>query len=217
MVKEPRKRPDRYDASGNVEAEYLDVEQTVLVNKKGITDLHALQVAEEEALAQAYETLLGEVRLDTPMTCDLLRHIHARIFGDLYQWAGRWRTVWIRKPGVTWPPPDFLDQNMQEFESSVLRKYPAGTLQDDAAFCAAAGEIQGEFLVIHPFREGNARTIKLATDLLAAQTGRPPLVYDSNEEGQHRYVAAAKAAFKKQYAPMAEIIAQALSRARRVP
>ena len=217
MFKEPRKRPDRYDASGNVEAEYLDVEQTVLVNKKGITDLHALQVAEEEALAQAYETLLGEVRLDTPMTCDLLRHIHARIFGDLYQWAGRWRTVWIRKPGVTWPPPDFLDQNMQEFESSVLRKYPAGTLQDDAAFCAAAGEIQGEFLVIHPFREGNARTIKLATDLLAAQTGRPPLVYDSNEEGQHRYVAAAKAAFKKQYAPMAEIIAQALSRARRVP
>ena len=39
MVKEPTKRSDRYDVSGNVEAEYVDAEQTVLVNKKGITDL----------------------------------------------------------------------------------------------------------------------------------------------------------------------------------
>jgi cell filamentation protein len=214
MVKEPTKRRDRYDVSGNVEAEYIDAEQTVLVNKKGIADLHTLQVAEEESLAQAYETLLGEVRVDTPMTCELLRHIHARIFGDLSQWAGRWRTVWIRKPGVTWPPPDFLDQNMIEFECSVLRKYPADILQDDVAFCAAASQIQGEFLVIHPFREGNARTIKLLTNILAVQTDRPLLAYDSGEEGQRLYIAAAMAAFKRHYDPMAEIIQHALKRAR---
>jgi cell filamentation protein len=45
-----RKRGDRYDVSGNVEAEYVDAEKAVLVNKKGITDLRALQVAEEELL-----------------------------------------------------------------------------------------------------------------------------------------------------------------------
>jgi fido (protein-threonine AMPylation protein) len=114
--RDPKKRRDRYDVSGNVEAEYVDAEKTVLVNKKGIRDLETLQVAEEEALAAAYETLLGEVRMDTPMTCDLLRHIHARIFGDLYEWAGRWRTVWISKPGTTWPPPDFLDRTMGGYE-----------------------------------------------------------------------------------------------------
>ena len=81
----------------------------------------------------------------------------------------------------------------------------------DRAFCAAAGEIQGEFLVIHPFREGNARTIKLLTDLLATQTGRPLLIYEGSEEGQDRYIAAAKAAFKKDYTPMTEIIFQALA------
>ena len=172
MEKEPDQRRDRYDVSGNVEAEYVDAEKTVLKNKPGIADLHTLQIAEEEALAQAYEALLAEVRTDTPMTCDLVRHIHLRIFGNLYQWAGRWRTVWISKPGVTWPPPDFLDSNMQEFGRGVLSKYPARLLSDDDAFSAAIGEIQGEFLVIHPFREGNARTIKLLTDLLATQTGR---------------------------------------------
>jgi cell filamentation protein len=214
MIDEPKKRRDRYDISGNVEAQYIDAEHTVLINKKGITNLHILQVAEEEALARAYETLLGEVRINTPLTCELLCHIHLRIFGDLYEWAGHWRTVWISKTDITWPAPDFLARNMEEFERNILHKYPAGSLEEDDSFCAAVGEIQGEFLVIHPFREGNARTIKVLTNLLATQTGRPFLVYDSTEEGQEKYIEAARAAFKKSYAPMTEIISQALARAR---
>lgn len=217
MGKKPKNRRDRYDISGNVEAEYIDAEQTVLKNRKELTTLKDLQRAEEQALAHAYGTLFREVRLDTPMTCDLLRHIHAAVFGDLYDWGGRWRTVWISKPGVTWPPPDFLEQSMQAFESEVLAKHPASALKSDDAFCAAVGEIQGEFLVIHPFREGNARTIKLMTDLLAAQTGRPPLVYDQSDEGQEHYIAAAMAAFRKRYRPMEEIIRQALSAAKNRP
>ena len=215
MEDTPGKRRDRYDVSGNVEAEYVDADQTVLANKRGITDLPTLQILEEEALAEAYETLLREVRTDTLMTCDLLRHIHHEIFGELYQWAGRWRTVWISKPGVTWPAPDFLEQNMQEFERNVLGKYPASVLPEDDAFCTALAEIQGEFLVIHPLREGNARTIKLMTDLLAAQTGRPLLAYDQTDHGQNRYIQAANRAFKRDYAPMVAIIRQALDESRK--
>lgn len=210
-----KKHRDRYDTSGNPETEYVDPDQTVLVNLRDITDLAALQVAEEEALAEAYETLLDEVRTDTPLTCELLRHIHHRVFGGLYSWAGRWRTVWISKPGTTWPAPDFLDRNMAEFERSILARHPAASLGDDEAFCAAAGEVQGEFLVIHPFREGNARTIKLATDLLAVQTGRPLLLYDSSDAGREAYIAAAKAAFRKDYQPMAAVIRGALDQARK--
>lgn len=178
-------------------------------------NLQTLQVEEEEALAQAYEALLNEVRIDTPITCDLLLHIHDRIFGELFQWAGRWRTVWIGKPGITWPAPDFLASNMETLEKEVLAKYPAEQLKDEEAFCRAIGKIQGEFLVIHPFREGNARTIKLATNLLAAQTGRPLLKYDSSNAGKERYIEAAKKAFKRDYTPMTKIIQQALAEAGR--
>jgi cell filamentation protein len=217
MVNEPEKRRDRYDVFGNVEAQYVDAAHTILRNKLGISDLAALQTTEEKALVRAYQILLKEVRTDTRLTCELLKHIHARIFGELYQWAGHWRTVWISKPDTTWPTPDFLEKNMQMFETNVLRRHSAQTLQDDNAFCAAVGEIQGEFLVIHPFREGNARTIKLATDLLAAQTGRPLLVYDQSGQGQQQYIEAAKAAFKRRYDPMIEIIGQALARAKTRP
>lgn len=143
-----------------------------------------------------------------------IRGIHASIFSDLFAWAGRWRTVQISKPGAIWPPPHYLDEAMQSFESDVLMKYPAESLTTEDAFCAGLAGIQGEFLAIHPFREGNARTIKLLTDLLAAQTGRPLLAYDTSEAGCHEYIEAARTALIGQgYAPLETIIRQALHQA----
>ena len=217
---EPFPHRDRYDVSGNVEAQYADAAGAVLVNKLGIADLYTIQVAEESGLALAYETLTSEIQIDTPMSCDILRMIHARIFGDLYAWAGKWRTVQISKPGAIWPAAQYLDQSMAGFECDVLKKYPARVLETDDAFCAAIGEIQGEFLAIHPFREGNARTVKLMSNLLASQTGRRFLIYDDSTAGVERYITAASAALlKKDYQPMIQIIRVALarSRARRGP
>ncbi len=189
----------------------MDLEQTVLKNKKGIVNLSTLQIEEEKGLVKAYEILLSEVRSDTPITAELIKHVHQRIFADLYEWAGRWRTVTISKPGVTWPPPDFLGEAMGQFEKDILARYPANVLASGEVFCNGIGHIQGEFLAIHPFREGNARTIKLVTDLLAVQTGRLLLRYDSTNVGQSLYIDAAKAAILKDFDPMAQIIRSALS------
>jgi hypothetical protein len=136
----------RYTAVGGSENEYMDSGKTVLKNKKGIADLHILYIEEEKGLARAYEQLLTEVRSDTPITSELIRYAHGAIFADLYEWAGRWRTVTISKPDVTWPPPDYLDQAMKDFEAAVLQKHPAASLVSDDDFCQALGYIQGEFL-----------------------------------------------------------------------
>lgn len=187
------------------------------MEQKSIADPAVLGAAEQEALAVAYKAVFGEVTKETPITSDLIRHIHDCIFGDLYEWAGRWRTVWISKPGTTWPSPDYFDRLMDQFEREILRRYPAHMLTTDDVFCRAAAEIQGEFLVIHPFREGNARTIKLFTDVLASQTDRPPLRYDESDAGREQYIRAAIAAFEKGYSPMEELIREALNRASHRP
>lgn len=210
MIKNKRSHASRYSVGGN-ENEYMDQAKSVLKNKKNICDLPTLYVEEEKALARAYELLLSEIRSDTPMSSELIKHVHGRIFNDLYDWAGRFRTVTISKPGVTWPPPDYLDEAMQTFEREVLSRYLIATLQSDMNFCEAVGHIQGEFLTIHPFREGNARTIKLVTNLLAVQTGRLPLVYDASDTGRQCYIDAAKAAMLKDCAPMITVIEKALS------
>jgi len=101
---------DKYDVSGNIEAEYVDTAEKVLVNKRVIQDLETLQIAEESGFTKAYESLLAEVRTDAPMTSELLCHIHARIFDEIYEWAGRWRSVQISKPGAIWPPPHYVDE-----------------------------------------------------------------------------------------------------------
>jgi cell filamentation protein len=209
-------RDDHYRVTGNAEAQYMDDAQTVLKNKKGITAAAMLQDAEEEALGRAYGQLIWEIGSTTPLTCYLIRRIHAIIFGELYDWAGRWRSVWISKPGVTWPAPDFLEEFMSRFEGDVLAKYPARAIHSDESFCRAAAEIQGEFLVIHPFREGNARTIKVLADLLASQTKRPILKYDQSQAGAAAYIAAAKAAFDRDYMPLEAVISSALQAARAV-
>jgi cell filamentation protein len=214
MAKQRKPRNGRYDVTGNIEAEYVDEAQSVLRNKLGMSDLSSLFAAEESALFRAYETLANVVTVDTPITCALIQRVHSEVFGGIYDWAGRWRTVWISKPGTTWPPPDYLESSMAAYEREILTKYPAAALADDLAFAEALGEIQGEFLVIHPFREGNARTIKLVTDLLALQTGRPPLKYDhSSDQAVQAYIAAAKAAFRRDYKPLTVIIRAALARA----
>ena len=200
----------RYSASGS-ENEYMDVKQTILKNKKDISDLETLQLEEEKALARAYEILFEEVLSDTPITTELISHVHKVIFGDLYEWAGRWRTVTISKPGVTWPPPDYLDDAMGEFERDVLSSYPVSSLQSNEQFCTALAHIQGEFLAIHPFREGNARTIKLVTDLMAVQTQRIPLMYDDSDEGKQCYIEAAPAAILKDFEPMILLITEAFN------
>lgn len=194
----------------------MDKAQRVLKNKKGIKILEDLQIAEEDALVAAYRILFGEIRAQALLTTVLIGHIHETIFGELYDWAGRWRTVRISKPGVMWPPPDFLEEAMQEFERNVLAKYPARSLQSDEQFCRAMGHIQGEFLAIHPFREGNARTIKLLTDILATQTRRPILRYDTSPRGRRLYIAAASVALvEKNYEPMMIIVSEGLERAMR--
>jgi cell filamentation protein len=205
----------RYDVSGNLEAQFVDAAQQVLVNRPGITDLETLQIAEEAALASAYERLLREMKVDTPLTGELLRYIHGAIFGELFVWAGRWRTVNISKPGAVWPTAAFLDESMTTFEREVLLKHPLSGLHSDEDFIAAVAEIQGEFLSIHPFREGNARTIKLATDLLAVQTGRPLLRYDQTDAGANAYIAAASAALhQRDITPLKRLIRAALEQSR---
>ena len=52
------------------------------------------------------------------------------------------------------------------------------------------------------------------TDLMAAQSGRPLLRYDKSEAGKQKYIDAAKAAFKRKYAPLEEIIRSAVEEGR---
>ena len=72
------------------------------------------------------------------------------------------------------------------------------------------GIVHVEFILIHPFREGNGRTGRLLADLMAMQAKKPPINYASidqtqNPEGFSRYILSIHAGLAGNYSPIQAI------------
>lgn len=210
----PRSQPR---PTGNPENTFYEGEPPVLVNKLDVRDAAEIRRHEKLALDRAYKTVLASRPPDSKqfqLTAATFKTLHAAIFSQLYEWAGRWRTVNIAKDGMKWPNAAFLEQSMQGFERDVLQTVTPHQLQSDADFCRAAAKIHGEFIAVHPFREGNGRTARLACDLLAINTGRPILRFDRSPEGVERYVHANKlVVYRAEYGLLEEVFSEALKQA----
>jgi len=99
---------------------------------------------------------------------------------------------------------------MKKFESEYLSKYTPCHFSniDDLSYVLGVGHV--EFIVIHPFREGNGRTTRLLVDLMAMQAKRPPLNYSgieqiNNPKGFEQYIRAIHAGFNGNYEPIREV------------
>ncbi|MBS0298185.1 MAG: Fic family protein [Proteobacteria bacterium] len=100
------------------------------------------------------------------------RAIHRHLFGDVYRWAGRFRTVRISKPGAAFCFPEHIDAQMRELFERLRRGNRLRGL-DREAFAAEAAAFLAWLNHIHPFREGNGRTQMTFMAALAAQAGHP--------------------------------------------
>lgn len=100
------------------------------------------------------------------------RKIHHMLFGELYGWAGKYRTVNITKGGTMFAPADALNGYA---DKKVLPRYhhrAAAAASDDRVFAEALAECWGELNFLHPFREGNGRTTQIFLTALARRHGR---------------------------------------------
>src|SRR3954468_18092184 len=94
---------DRYDTTGNPEDEYYP-DTTVLINLEDIRDPEELLERETELQLAAYEAIFSS--FDESLTPDLpfFYYLHHMMFGPLFVWAGRPRTVGISKGGTPFRP-----------------------------------------------------------------------------------------------------------------
>ena len=87
-------------------------------------------------------------------TVNGLKQIHAYLFGGLYEFAGKIRTVNISKGGFKFAAAEFLPQTLDGIEK-----------MGDSTFEQIADKYI-EMNIAHPFREGNGRTTKIWLDLM---------------------------------------------------
>jgi cell filamentation protein len=100
-----------------------------------------------------------------------LKEIHARIFKNVYPWAGEFRQVNMsRAASYPFAAVQFLEKNL---DATFAKLAAEGHLKglDADAFAGRAAYYLGELNSIHPFREGNGRTQREFIRHLAAKAG----------------------------------------------
>ena len=140
----------------------------ILRNKLGIRDPAALAQTEFEFVAQRLE----EGAPIAPLTPDGYCALHRHLFQDLYDWAGAYRTANMRHPAQAgfFCKVEFIsDQMRQAFVR--FRAIGPDDLNAPETFAASIAGPLGDLNAIHPFREGNGRTMRALIDQIAREHG----------------------------------------------
>jgi cell filamentation protein len=141
----------------------------VLRNLRDIRDDALLSEFEAEASARRLRQLERKP-LTGAFDTRHLQAIHRHIFQDVYEWAGKFRTVNISKAGA---PFAFKEHIVSSLDKTFgeLRDEHYLTGADAALFCNRAAYYLGEINAIHPFREGNGRAQREFIRELAVRNG----------------------------------------------
>lgn len=118
----------------------------ILENKLGITDSLELARQEEKISKKKAVELFESGRLDSMQagTVDSLKKIHQFLFEDIYEFAGKIRTVNLAKGNFRFAPVMYLQPSLNHIEQ-IIEKYV-------------------EMNIAHPFREGNGRSTRIWLD-----------------------------------------------------
>jgi len=176
----------------------------VLINKLGIRSAAKLELLERRAAAQRVSEGVPSGNFDLAHLCAIHRHLYQ----DVYDWAGKIRTINIAKGGNQFQPARFIEMGMADVRRRLTEKRFLSGLSREA-FAQEAGIILGDVNYCHPFREGNGRT---QLQYLKQLVGRAGHDIDLTKLNAKRWRKASIRAHQANYDGMAECIAGAISR-----
>ena len=128
----------------------------ILENKLGLTNPSELAREEERISKKKAVELFESGMIDTfdVGTFSALQKIHSYLFGDIYEFAGKIRTVNIAKGNFRFAPVMYLEAALKNIDSM-----PQSTFDEIV-------EKYVEMNIAHPFREGNGRSTRIWLDCI---------------------------------------------------
>lgn len=202
---------DRYDTSFNSEGQYQPgSEGLVLLNKQAITDPQKMADTELELLDALYDEVLSSIEVDQKLAVDDIFEWHRKWLGNVYGWAGQQRSVNMSKGDFPFATASHIPFCLKEFEQKYLNLLTPCHAMDEANLVDAIAKIHVEFILVHPFREGNGRISRLLADVMALQANMPALDYSSWDANKEYYFASIRAGLGGDYDPIKILVRQAL-------
>jgi len=135
--------------------------------------------------------------------------MHKVWLGDIYEWAGKYRTVNISKDDFTFAMAAHIPRLMDQFENNQLAKCTPCNFSDRNEVVKALAVVHTELVLIHPFREGNGRCARILASIMALQAGLPMLDFSLISEVRKKdYFAAVQTGMDRDYEPMEALFAE---------
>lgn len=153
---------------------YLYDDVDVLKNLAGIKDSDILHKAEADITNLAMTAIynIGFDRFDTAT----LQEIHRMIFGQIYDWAGEFRTIQMTKAEdvlggdtVRYAYPKEIKKQLTVSMKELSKLKRNGENDHDVVFRLV--RVMAQIWQTHPFREGNTRSVIVFAVLFANAMG----------------------------------------------
>jgi Fic-DOC domain mobile mystery protein B len=165
-----------------------------------ISNRSELNVAEQENITRGLEWATRRRRRDI-LSEKFIRDLHRHMLGDVWRWAGRFRTS-PRNLGIDhWEIPVALRMLLDDAKTWIdTNTYPPDEI---------AVRFHHRLVQIHPFPNGNGRHARMMADLLIAQLGSKPFSWGRGSLRDHgdlrrSYIAALQAADNHDIRPLLE-------------
>ncbi|SBS28471.1 Adenosine monophosphate-protein transferase [Marinomonas aquimarina] len=149
----------------------------VLLNKLNVTDLEEMHDIEAQLLFLLYTKVFSHPTELEAFTFQDIISWHRQWLGNVYYWAGRIRNVRMSKQGFEFAAPPQIVKLIHQFEQAYLAKIPQISQLSKDELVSLLAQTHVEFILIHPFREGNGRISRLLMDYMSWQAGYGLLDY----------------------------------------
>ncbi len=146
-------------------------------------------------------------RLPEMLTVEYMQELHRRMLGDVWQWAGKIRSIQLQNAFASAVP--YIRSDLQGLYHDAMEYWlPDKSMSPDEV----ALRIHHRVVKIHPFQNGNGRHSRLLADLvLEKHFGVAPFTWGGNAElgntDPHRqiYLDGLKVADKGNYGPLMQL------------
>ena len=176
----------------------------VLRNKLGIRDFDVLSELERETVR--FKTMnVHDIRGN--FDAKHIKAVHKHLFGDIYPWAGKFRTGDIWKDGSSFCHYWHIESELKKWHAGVVAD---GFMCEITDKSDVVEHLEQHFAVldrIHPFREGNGRMERVMIGMLANNAGYH---FDISGVSREDWIRASKLATYGTHFPMQNIFDSAL-------
>ncbi|WP_010322110.1 YhfG family protein [Marinobacterium stanieri] len=146
---------------------YCYPDSNLLINRLNIDNADTLEAAEQALTSLA----AGRIEFcPPPYDLAFMCQLHRQLFADLFTWAGKLRTTDIAKGNTLFCTVPRIQPEGDRFFSALADKHWLTEHSRDQLIEALA-EACGDLNMVHPFREGNGRTLRLWCDFVIINAG----------------------------------------------